>query len=232
MKTISTILFVFCIVTGHAQTVLLDIDRKQEQRRPELGPNTKSFTHALFRIGAVASGDFEGARIVYGSSINLAVGIRKKHKISRVFSAGYDLELSYTDYKLLQRKGKILPDSILFNKSERLDFTGPGLGFFTRINFDPNRGNYLGKYLDLGITGLWNVSIKRITKSKLQDGTVVKTVTKNLPYVNNVDAKAFARIGKNHFSLYASYRLTEYFKSTFNFPDLPRLVIGIEAAAF
>ena len=232
MKTLLTILFVFCFACCQSQTVLLDVDRKQEQRRPESGPNTKAFSHAFFRFGEAASGDFEGARIVYGSSLSLAMGFRKKHKISRALSAGYDLELSYTDYKLLQRKGKTLPDSILFNKSERLDFVGPGLGFFTRINFDPKRGNYLGNYLDLGIAGVWNVSIKRITKNKLQDGTLVKTIIKNLPYVNDIDAKAFIRIGKNHFSLYASYRFTEYFKSSYNYPDLPRVVIGIEAAAF
>ncbi len=232
MKTRFIIIFVFCFASVQSQTVLLDVDRKQEQRRPESGPNTKTFSHAFFRLGAVASGDFEGARIAYGSSLNLAVGARKKYKITRAISAGYDLEINYTDYKLLQRKGKILPDTILFNKSERLDFAGPGLGFFTRINFDPQRGNTLGGYLDIGIAGLWNASIKRITKNKLPDGTLVKTVLKNLTYVNDIDAKLIARIGKNHFSLYASYRLTEYFKPSFNYPDLPRVVIGIEAAAF
>jgi hypothetical protein len=222
----------FLSAASTAQTVLLEVDRPYASRYAETGPNLKQFTHAYFRFGLPASNDFDGARIVYENSVHLALGVRKKYRISRTFSFGYDMELDYDDFKLRQEKGKTLPDTILYNKTERLDYSGLALGFYGRLNFDPGRGNYLGNFLDIGISGLWDFSVKHITKSNMPDDTQVKTITKHLPYVNNVNARLFARLGKNHFSVFGYYRLTPLFKSSYNYPDLPRLTLGLEAAPF
>jgi hypothetical protein len=215
-----------------AQTVLLNVDRKAEDRISQHGPNMKKFAHFLIRAGAIVSGDKAGARIEYGTSVNLAFGVRKKFKISPFYSIGYDIENEYTDYKIKQEKGKLLPDTVINNVSGRLDYSSIGLGFYNRFNFDTRRGNFLGTFLDLGIMGEWHYSIKAIAKNENKDGTLNKNITKRLPYVNNINAKAYARFGYSHLSIYASNRITDLFKSSYDFPDLPRIIAGIELAVF
>jgi hypothetical protein len=141
---------------------------------------------------------------------------------------GFEVEGQFTDYKLKQEKGKILPDTIINNISGRLDYYSIGVGFYNRFNFDPQRGNYIGNYLDVGIIGYWDFSIKEISKNKLADGTTNRSSVKNLAYVNDLNAKLYSRLGFGHGSIYGSYRLTDLFKPSWNYPDLPRLILGIE----
>lgn len=226
------ILFLFaCIKTG-AQTVLLNVDRSTETRPLEFGPNLKRFTHFMIRGGIIASPDKPGARIVYGGSVNLAFGIRRKIKISSVYALGFDIENDYTDYKFKQEKGKVVPDTIINNVSGRLDYSTLGFGIYNRINFDPGRGNFLGTFLDIGIMGEWHYSIKSISKNDMNNGTLAKVTVKHLKYVYNTNAKVYCRLGFSRISLYASYRLLELFKPSYNYPDLPRIVAGIDLAVF
>src|SRR6185436_4619671 len=104
-------------------------------------------THFFLSAGFVTGADKPGARIKYGTSIELASGVRWKYKISNVYSLGYELRINYFEYKLKQQPGKKLPDSLLYDV-ERMDFYCVRAGFFNRINLDPQRGNYLGYYID------------------------------------------------------------------------------------
>ena len=90
----------------YAQTILLDVDRNDEQKTNELGPNLRKFTHLVLHAGMLASADQPGAEIIYGSSVNIAAGIRKKYKVTNVYSVGLDIENQFTFYKLKQEKGK------------------------------------------------------------------------------------------------------------------------------
>ena len=215
-----------------AQTVLLNVNTNNQEKMLEKGPNLKKFSHIFIHVGLLTSHDMPGARIIYGSSVNLAFGVRKKYKISPLYSLGFEIEQQYTDYKLKQEKGKIFPDTILNNISGRLDYNSLCGGFYNRFNFDTRRGNFLGAFLDIGILGEWHYSIKSISKNKQIDGTILKSVVRNLPYLNNLESKLFVRIGFSHCSLFCSYRITELFKTSSNFPELPRLITGLEFAVF
>src|SRR4051812_38609776 len=89
------ILLVFCS-SSFAQTVLLEVDRKKEQRISTFGPNLGRFSHPYVRLGFLASNDFEGGRIKYGSSVNAAFGVRQKYKVSALYSLGFETEIQYT----------------------------------------------------------------------------------------------------------------------------------------
>jgi hypothetical protein len=226
------LIMLFFSLSSSAQTVLLDIDTKEQQRKIDFGPNLKRFTHLTFHIGALASKDRQGARIIYGSSINLSLGIRKKFKISPAYSLGYDLEWQFTDYKFKQKQGKIFPDTIINNVSQRLDYAYLSLGFYNRFNLDPSRGNFLGTFLDLGINGNFNYAVKKISKNELEKNVRSKSVLSNMPFVNTFNSNFYARFGRSHISFFCSYRLIELFKQSYNYPDLPRLILGIDTALF
>lgn len=213
-----------------AQTVLLNEDRNHEVINKE-GQNLKRFSHLFLQLGCVAGSDNPGARIQYGSSVNVSLGVRKKFKISPAYSIGYDFLTSYSDFKLKQVPGKILPDTFL-NKSQRLDYYTLALGLFNRINFDPHRGNYIGNYLDIGIMGGWNYSVRDVSKNNTANGTKTKTVISNLPFTNDVAASLYARIGISHLSLYMTYRLTHLFKKSWSYPELPAATVGVELGLF
>jgi hypothetical protein len=231
MKKILLLFLLLATISVHSQTVLLKVDRKTERVASERGQNLKRFTHFYLRAGMLASEDKPGARIIYGSSVNLALGLRNKFKIGSVYSLGYEIETEYTDYKFKQEEGKIVPDTII-NQMGRLDFYSLALGFYNRINFDPGRGNFMGTYLDLGIKGEYHFSIKSITKNGLPDGEQLKTTTRQLNYVYNTNAHVYARLGFSHFSFYASYRLLDVFKPDYNFPDVPTVVAGFELGLY
>ena len=232
-KTITTF-FLFGLTglfESRAQTVILSVDRSRDSIPGQRGPNLKKFSHVFFNFGFVAGADKPGERINYGTSIEYGFGVRKKYKISPVYSLGWELGLKGKVFKLKQEKGKTFPDTLL-NDVERMDYESITISFFHRFNFDPARGNFMGTFLDLGIRGGWNYQIAHVVKNTLPDGSEIKSQITNLPYINHLDCEVFARIGRSHFALYASYRLTKLFKPSYAFPELPALTAGLELAIF
>jgi hypothetical protein len=231
MKQTLIIFFVLICFASQAQTVLLDVDRKKERVTTDRGPNLKKFSHFFIRGGMLVSADKAGARIIYGPSVNLGFGLRVKYKISPVYALGWEIENQYLDYKLKQQVERVIPDSLI-NDMSRYDYSTFVAGIYNRINFDPGRGNYLGKFLDIGIAGEWHYSIKYITKNDGQDGTLVKTVIRGLDYTNNFNARVYARLGLSHISIFGHYRLLDLWKTSSGYPDMPRVVAGIDLAIF
>ncbi len=213
-----------------AQTVLLAVDNTND-KTAELGPNLTRHNQIFFRLGLVEGSDKPGARIVYGKSTDFAFGFRKRYKISSLYSLGFETEFQSRSYKFKQTAEKFFPDTMI-NKSQSLNYGNLGLGFFNRFNFDPHRGNFLGTFLDLGIVGSWHFGTHEAAENKLSNGTTETKMITDLDYVKKLSASAYARVGFSHVSIYGSYRLTDLFKNTHKYPDLPRLVVGIELSVF
>jgi hypothetical protein len=231
-KIFCFLFFVFCcLLLSEAQTMVLEVDRSQDLIPAKRGPNLKTFGCLFLGGGLVASGDQAGARIKYGSSGEYFVGGRAKYKISGLYSLGWEFQAHFQYYKLQQTAGKILPDTNQHNV-ERFDIGSIGLSFYNRFNFDPHRGNYLGNFLDLGITGEWMYSFIHVTKDKAPDNTDIKISQTNLPYINNLASDVFVRVGFNKISIYARYRISDFFKTQYGYPELPKLIAGVEFAIF
>ena len=225
------VFFLFAYFESEAQTVILSVDRGKDSIPSQRGPNLKKISHVFFNFGFVAGADKPGARIKYGSSVEYGIGVRKKYKISPVYSIGWELGFDGKFFHLDQQDGKILPDTTL-NDAERMDYGSTTISFFNRFNLDPNRGNFMGTFLDLGVKGCWDWQIYHVIKNTLPDGSKVSSDISALPYVNHLNCEMFARVGRSHLSLYASYRLTNLFKSLYAFPELPVLMAGFELAIF
>lgn len=228
-KSLILLLVIFSLTT-RAQTILLSVDNTKD-KTTELGPNLKRHNQLFFRLGFVEGSDKPGARIIFGKSIDFSFGFRKRYKISSLYSLGFETELQSRSYKFKQTTEKTFPDTTI-NKSQSLNFGNLAIGFFNRFNFDPHRGNFLGTFLDLGIVGSWQLGTHEFTENKLSNGTTVTKSISDLDYVKKYSASAYARIGFSHLSVYGSYRLTDLFKNTYKYPDLPRLVVGVELSAF
>lgn len=230
LNLITIVLFFSCF-TLEAQTVLLSVDRSTDSIPVQRGPNLKKISHVFFNIGFIAGADKLESPIIYGASIEYGFGFRKKYKISAVYSLGWELEANGKIFKIKQQGGKTFPDTT-FNDVETLDYYILNIAFYNRINFDPNRGNFMGTFLDLGIKGGWNFQTTYVIKNDLPGGIKIKSEISGLPYVNHFNYDVFARIGRSHISLYASYRLSKLFNPEYAYQELPSITIGIEAAIF
>jgi hypothetical protein len=211
--------------------VLLNIEPDTAVLTPgNYGQNLKKFSHLFFRAGSVVSQGEGGLKIKYITSADFGLGIRNKYKLSAVYSMGWETMFEYTDYKFSKNK----MDSLYFGTGsadrQRLDYSSFSLGYFNRFNFDPRRGNYMGKFLDLGINGQVHYVISHIRK--YLDGTTIIWTAKNPSYASRLNANAFMRFGFGRLSLFGTYRLTNAFKEKYNIPELPRIIAGLEIGLY
>lgn len=147
-----------------------------------------------------------------------------KFKMNRLFSYGLGYGVHRQVYRL-REKGLAVLHREAFDKG-KLVYWGVNANCFWRINFDPKRGNILGKYLDLAVFGQFNF----YQKAKFIDGDwserrVGKDFTER--FVSGVEA----RIGHEVVALFVRYKLfSEHSKDAlppFTNLDLARWSIGL-----
>jgi hypothetical protein len=154
------------------------------------------------------------------------LGARYKLKISRHHSIGAEISYNLYSYKINQKLGKLLPDTIM-HKSERFLFSTATMGIYTRISLG-RIGNYIGKFIDIGVYGDWVHYSDHFYKDKLDNGYVVRSHVSGLDYIQNIQYGAYVRFGITRYSVIAKYRFSDYFTESANYPELPRFTIGIQ----
>lgn len=217
---------------SNAQDVLLNQDVTQDTVKSDFGPNLKRFRHGYLGVGLVLGpAEAPGSDVLYGNSINFAIGTRIKRKLSEFLSVGWDLSYRATAYRLKQDSLKILPTPDIHHR-ERLSTNMAQLQLYARFNFG-KRGNQLGEYLDLGFAGEWGFIYRHYYRDNLDPvgaygAEQVEVVNKRLVYTNRWQYGAIVRVGSNRMSLYGHYRFSDLFNDTRAYPELPRLVIGVQ----
>jgi hypothetical protein len=213
-----------CSLSAGAQTVLLNYDKATEPKYDK-GPNQKKFTQGLIKFGFVLPVS-DRQEIIAGNSVSWGFGLRKKFKISPLYSLGWEFQMDFTTHKLKRETGALS----LFGtpiEDRRFDFSAVSLGQFNRFNFDVNRGNFMGTFLDLGVTGKYCLLMSEVYKYDTGYGTA-RTEVNDLDYVKKLQAEVFARFGYSHISLWASYRFTDLFKSKYQMQEMPQVILGLE----
>ena len=222
----------------HAQKVLLEQHVQKDSVLPSFGPNLKHFMYFDIGYGFVAGNSSFGSEIDYGRSTSFLFGLRYKRKISNYYSLGFSLDYFNILYRLKQDSSKILPDKNLHNK-EILKTNNFSLEFYNRINFD-KRGNFMGKYIDLGFYGnLPFSSSHQYSDDKIKPNAgKTKVINTELKYLSTLNYGLSGRIGFNRLVFYATYRLSDIFKKSVGneyvvrFNELPRGLVGIQLGLF
>lgn len=231
-KVTLSVSMLFLVNMAFSQGVVLEQDVNKDSIPPTFGPNLKNYGHTYIGLGWVlGQSDSAGATINMGSSTDFVVGYRYKRKLSNFYAIGFDLNYGVTSFNLKQDSSKILPNGVLHDK-EKLNTNQLGLILYNRFNFG-KRGNYLGKFIDLGGYGNFTFNVKHIYKDSYviansDNASVRKVVNTGLVYTNPVNYGVQARIGFNRYVFYGSYRLSDLFKSNFIYPELPRIIIGFQ----
>ncbi len=222
---------------GFAQLKLMEenVD-KIDFSKPNKGQNMKNYSHWFIGYaGYVGKSEGVGADINYGTSDVFSVGVRYKRKLAEFFALGAESWYSAEDFKIAQKKDKVIPTSDL-HKKEDLRFNNISGATYMRFNFG-KRGNILGKYMDLGAYGTWSFDIRHtytdkvVQVNKINGYRTVKTVHKRLVYTNPLNYGAIVRFGINRYVIYGTYRLSDLFDADFKTManvELPRITVGVQ----
>lgn len=221
------ILLIFSSLSGlHAQTVVLEIEEPTDTTTSVFGPNRQHFVHSFFSLGFPVGEQNEGGRIELINSTIAQFGMRYKLRFNDYISTGLELSYKSSNYRLKQEESKRVPDSIQHDKENLVLAILEG-GAFLRFNFG-KRGDFMGRFIDLGASYDVRLGTQHITKDDLPTGELQEVILRKLRYLNNGYSNAFVRLGFNRLIFNFEYRLTNIFKPEFSYPEFPPYTIGLQ----
>lgn len=222
--------FLFLCIAGYinAQTVILEREVKDFSADSLL--TGKMISGKKFSTPGIAGFSFPLSQSDIAlnaiSSIGLYYGTSYKFKFTRVFNAGFTASYYYRNFNLEQTNEKTFPDSLNNNK-ECIRFHAVDLGAFIRIVYAQSlKGN--GKFIDLGMNAQYIFGNNHTTWNDGPDGTILKLKERNLPYVNKFQYYAMAQAGFSFFTLQFTYRFSDLFDTSYGYPELPNMFLGMQ----
>jgi len=198
---------------------------------PTYGPNARNYWHVWLATGIITGGsEGNGAAIVPGQSNCIDVGIRYKLKLANFYALGFSADYQRSIFQLVQDESKKIPNSMLHDK-EKLRFNKLNIECYQRFNVG-KRGNIIGKFWDIGVYAGWAFRVSHLTKDKYDEpntnrGKQVRTVTRQLDYIEPLVYGFRSRIGINFFSVFLDYRASSLFNDHFD-AELPRYCVGLQ----
>jgi hypothetical protein len=221
---------IFCLIiffthlTAFSQEEIMNKRVTKEMFITKKGPNTNRYSHVFLTLATFIKTAPTQADPKYPGSLQYCLGLRTKYKISEVYALGYEIEYKLSNFEY--SKGH---DNLPLHESDRILTHSISLGLFQRINFD-KRGNYIGKFMDMGAYAEFPFSKSNILidhADTLLSGQQ-KLILSHLKYMNSLNYGVTLRFGYNRIVLVAMYRLSDIFKSAYKRVDLPKLNIGIQ----
>jgi len=220
-----TFLFTFLCLTVplFAQNILMEKETEKLYEVSETGPNLKHFLH-LYTGGSFYAGSSSDIKPFYSG--DFLVGLRYKRKISPLIATGSSLYWRNATYQY-KEDPEIIDEGTFLDK-EKLIFNSLGSEMYMRINFDPDRGNYVGNFIDIGAYGEWIFSdaYKTFKEGSFSLFNKQKTVYRGLKKTRNFGYGALLRMARNKYVFFIHYRLSDYFKNDLNEPE--RIVVGVQ----
>lgn len=201
----------------------------------DFGKNKKNNVSFTMQIGAylMSKETFQPYHSTY-----FGVAIEYNHKVSEWYSYGFNFNFGSSGFVMSKKQAdKTFPDTIIHDR-ENITITSLGGVLYQRFNFfNKHRGEILGNYLDLGIYGNLHVGSYYYYRDNEKSGRSnffskkQDVYYRGLDFIALSDYGAIVRLGRNWFSVFARYRLSELMKSSYKkdyaYPEMPNLSSGI-----
>jgi hypothetical protein len=214
----------------NGQTMLLSVEEPELAEEDNFGPNQKRYYHFSAGAGFIAGPSNAGAEIHYFRSFYYDFALRYKFQLTPVNAVGLEAIAHNRHFVLKSEPGKMI-GSAEIHEFEKIILQTVGIEGFKRFNFDPERGNTIGIFTDIGASGAFVHSASVRTRDVIEQG-VERTTVRGLPSINRFHGYVFNRIGYHRFVLKTTFRFTPAFKQDSNLPELPRLTAGLEIGLF
>ncbi|MBE0640406.1 MAG: hypothetical protein IH599_00115, partial [Bacteroidales bacterium] len=166
----------------------------------------------------------------YAASNTTLAGYRYKRRISQHISLVTDWNVRRLAFHLKQWEKFDDPIFTTWDK-RKLVIMQSGTGLYTRINYDTKRGNYIGRYIDLGGYLAWNINSRRVYYSRGPGNERTRLKISDSGYLRPFESGLLLRLGFQNIALTTSLRFSDYFTSESGTGDLPLISIGIEIGA-
>lgn len=204
------------------QNIILEQDVNQDTVVSKVGKNRSKYTGSFISAGAII-GNTEGdttRMLRTGMSAAFSFGNYYKLKVNNTYSVLFSgrYRSSRYDFKTAGREkyNRIIVNEFMFE-------------FANRFNYG-KRGDYIGRYLELGISADYAFNSKSKVKASPSDSSALykyqKVQLTNLSYVEKLNYSAHARLGFNKLVFFADYRLSDMINEKAIF-GLPPLNVGL-----
>lgn len=240
----SRLLFVFILMWAgsiYAQTIVLkqSVPEHLEDEDGDFGPNRKRFSHPFTGFGFVVGGyDHENDTlppVKFGNSFYLASGTRYYKNYNPILARVLDYEISYEQHSLNWNKQPDIAIPLDNNDIKKAKYwmLKIGLNWSYQFNLKPKRGNQLGTYFSIGAYGDYLIFRRFAGYYRSNTSSYAKNyriALGRINYFNKWDYGTVVRFGGTNWSLFAKYRIANYFDTKSlekNIKELPRFVIGL-----
>ncbi|MCB0736614.1 MAG: hypothetical protein KDC92_03805 [Bacteroidetes bacterium] len=237
-KKITTYLAVafalLAVQNTQAQTVVLEeeVNAEKPLETEPKGKNSKFDFYPYFGIGLNVGEQSEAFPHKFQSRY-FQYGTKYKFKLNKaqsaIFDIRYQLTRSIVDHEEMGSHETV----------KRVFFTSHDVAgaIYHRFNFDWNRGNVMGTYLDIGAYFSYNFAL---TYNEVAEAGELQSNTEytKLKYDTPVQYGVEARLGRDKWSLFGQMRLTErglnkyLYLPAFEGYDQPNMLVGIELGLF
>ncbi|MGL5888359.1 MAG: hypothetical protein ACRC3B_00660 [Bacteroidia bacterium] len=227
-------LFALIVSAVAAQDIHVKVDTTQSI--PNIGANRRLHLDYCMGAGFITGPEQRGAGINWWSS-SLSFSVRGKLKLWSWESLVADFGYRYDRYSIDQKQVKRLPVNPLTHQRERISVSNLSFSFCNRISLGKH-GNVLGRFIDAGVYADWafratNVYLDQYYDSNSPAGrSRIKSKLSRLNYVERVNYGFMVRVGSDNASLFGMWRMNDLIKDSVdrNYPDLPKLIIGIQVS--
>jgi hypothetical protein len=238
-RSIFKILVVFCTLCSAdvlAQRTVVQESPDTSGEIPLYGKNRAMYVHQLVKIGMFAPVYDEGM-FLNPWATSLSYELRTKAKICSWNALVLDVGYRCDRFPIKEDTAHMIPFYGSNHKRARVSCHNITFSLCDRINFG-RRGNILGIYLDLGFYGDYLFRSSHLVVDEHYDSNaqgaqhyVNKLRMTRLSYINQLNYGLTARFGWEWGSVYGMYRMTDLIldpDALTSWPDMPKLVVGVE----
>ncbi|MDD3384459.1 MAG: hypothetical protein PHN30_01960 [Bacteroidales bacterium] len=227
------ILIITSLMGVKGQEMVLQQDVDSVPGAGNYGPNKLHFGHLYLEMGfAIPYPQTEQKLIKIPLTGSFAAGYRYKLKIFNPLAFILEAGLRWDNVRFNQFEGKQFPDTDIHSR-QILHLSKATTGLGLRFRFG-QRGNYLGRYLDIGVRETLLMGSRLVQTDPGNNDTgnwyrKTKQIFRGLEYMQDWVPELFARLGFNRFAITATYRMGPLFLDTVPV-ELPKISLGVETA--
>lgn len=219
------LVFILLLSSGmaSAQQLIMEETVDSLPGNSQFGENKRHFIEKRLFYGFLNKWEDNSNPVKFLGSGEFEALVRYKLKISPILSTG--MSAAFLNQVYISNHTNI-PDS-LSNDRDVFKINSIKSAIFIRLNIDPKRGNYLGKYIETGLYGSWSYSLKKEITNNYNESDELgirksKEILSGLNFLNRFQYGTFVSLGFGNYEISYRHRMSWILNEN-AFPTDPRL---------
>ncbi len=206
-----------------AQQLIMEEIVEPSPGNSQVGPNKRHFIETRLFYGFLNKWEDKSYPVKFLGSGEFEALVRYKLKINPMLSTGGSL--AYLNQVYISNHINI--HDTLSSDRDLFKINSIKSAIFLRLNIDPKRGNYLGKYIEAGVYGSWSYSLKREITNNYDESNELgirksKEILSGLDYLNRIQYGTYVSLGFGNYEISYRHRMSWIFNK-YAYPTDPRI---------